>query len=82
MNDKIDLTQEQLDAICEYSEYKRNSYKTLGKQDFLRDVRHEIIDLVMIETATSKPNEVKVAAYREVLDIMEKLLDKELFVEI
>lgn len=78
LRDKIDLTPEQLDAICDYDAWKRNYVQKEGKEQFLRDVRHEVIDLVMLETATSKPNETKVAAYREVLSIMERLLEEEI----
>lgn len=76
--DKVDLTPEQLEAICDYEDWKRKYVQKEGKQKFLRDTRHEVIDLVMLETAKSKPNEIRVAAYREVLSIMERLLEEEI----
>lgn len=78
LRDRIDLTPEQLEAICDYEDWKRKYVQKEGKEQFLRDTRHEVIDLVMLETAKSKPNEIRVAAYREVLSIMERLLEEEI----
>lgn len=78
LRDKIDLTEEQLEAICDYEAWKRKYVQKEGKEKLLRDTRHEVIDLVMLETAKSKPNEIRVAAYREVLSIMERLLEEEI----